>query len=94
MQQNKIYVGNIAFSLTEDAIKEAFSAYGESEVQLVTDRNTGRPRGFAFLTFDKQLSAETALEMNGKELGGRKLIVNMAKERTNKPSRGRQSRHY
>ena len=91
MQQNKLYVGNIAFSLTPEAVKEAFSSYGDNEVQLVTDRSTGRPRGFAFITFDKQHSAEMALEMNGKELGGRKLIVNMAKERSN---RGRQSRRY
>lgn len=92
MQQNKLYVGNISFTLTPEAVKEAFSSYGENEVQMVTDRSTGRSRGFAFVTFDKQHSAEMALEMSGKELGGRKLIVNMAKERTN--NRGRQSRHY
>ncbi len=87
MQQNKLYVGNIAFSLTQYAIEEAFSVYGENEVHLVTDKSTGRPRGFAFITFTAQKNAEAALEMNGKTLGGRKLIVNIAKERSNKGRR-------
>ena len=84
MQQNKLYVGNIAFSISQIVLEEAFSTYGKNEVQLMTDKSTGRPRGFAFITFDKQYDAEMALEMNGKELGGRKLIVNMAKEKLNK----------
>ena len=84
MQQNKLFVGNIAFSITQPALEELFSSYGENEVQLVTDRNTGRPRGFAFITFTAQKNAEAALEMNGKVVAGRNLVVNMAKERSNK----------
>lgn len=84
MQQNKLFVGNIAFSITQFALKELFSSYGENEVQLVTDRNTGRPRGFAFITFSAQKDAEAALKMNGKIVGGRNLVVNMAKEKSNK----------
>ena len=90
MQQNKLYVGNIAFSLTKFALEEAFSTYGENEVHLVTDKTTGRPRGFAFITFESQHSAETALEMNGRMLAGRKLIVNIAKEK----SGGRRHRRH
>ena len=89
MRQNKLYVGNIALSLNQNTLQEAFSTYGENEVFLATDNITGSPRGFAFITFTLQKDAEAALEMNGKELGGRKLIVNMAKE---KSKRGRQGR--
>ena len=89
MRQNKLYVGNIASSLNQDALQEAFSTYGENEVFFATDNITGNPRGFAFITFTLQKNAEAALEMNGKELGGRKLVVNMAKE---KSKRGRQGR--
>ncbi len=90
MQQNKLYVGNLPFSATQAELEEAFSAYGElEEVRLITDRDTGRSRGFAFVTFATQLAAESALEMNGKPLDGRNLIVNIAKERTGGRGGGR-----
>lgn len=82
MQQNRLYVGNISFSATESELENLFSGYGElEEVKMIADRETGRPRGFAFLTFATQQAAESALEMNGKTVGGRNLIVNMAKEK-------------
>ncbi len=82
MKQNKIYVGNLVSSFNIDDIKDEFSRYGELEnVQLITDRNTGLSRGFAFLTYEKQVAAETALEMNGKVMNGRNLVVHMAKEK-------------
>lgn len=82
MQQNKIYVGNLSFSVTRSEIEDAFSPYGELEdVQIIMDRDTGQSRGFAFVVFKTQLAAESALKMNGQALGGRNLIVNMAKER-------------
>lgn len=90
MQQNKLYVGNLPFSATQAELEEAFSGYGElEEVRLITDRDTGRSRGFAFVTFATQLAAESALEMNGKPLDGRNLIVNIAKERTGGRGGGR-----
>ncbi len=81
MQQNKLYVGNLSFSTTQTEIEQAFSGYGElDEVRLITDRDSGRSRGFAFVTFATQHAAESALEMNGKPLDGRNLTVNIAKD--------------
>jgi RNA recognition motif-containing protein len=89
MQQNKIYVGNFPYTVDESQLRELFSPYGEIEdLALIMDRATGRPKGFAFITFSAQQSAEKALEQNGKNLGGRPLKVNMA---TEKPSRGGRS---
>jgi heterogeneous nuclear ribonucleoprotein A1/A3 len=89
MQQNKLYVGNLAFTATQSDVETAFSSYGEiDEVRLITDRDTGRSRGFAFVTFSAQQDAESALEMNGKTLDGRNLIVNIAKEKTGGGGRG------
>jgi heterogeneous nuclear ribonucleoprotein A1/A3 len=90
MQQNKLYVGNLPFTATQSDVESAFSAYGElDEVRLITDRDTGRSRGFAFVTFSTQHDAESALEMNGKNLDGRNLTVNIAKEKTDGGRRGR-----
>ena len=90
MQQNKLYVGNLAFSATQADVEEIFSAYGElDEVRLITDRDTGRSRGFAFVTFATQQAAESALEMHGKLMKGRSLVVNIAKEKTDGRGRGR-----
>lgn len=83
MQQNKLYVGNLPFDTTQADIEEMFAGYGElEEVRLITDRDTGRSRGFAFVTFSTQHAAEQALETNGKPLNGRNLNVNIAKERS------------
>lgn len=83
MQQNKLYVGNLPYTATQSELEEAFSAYGELEdVRIITDRETGRSRGFGFVTFAAQQDAESALEMNGQAMGGRNLIVNVARERT------------
>src|SRR5688572_15675044 len=88
MSQNKIYVGNIAFTVTEDDLKEAFSKYGMVEdIKLVIDRATGRSRGFCFITFQKQFDAEASLQLNDTDIGGRKISVSMAKEREKKPVR-------
>jgi cold-inducible RNA-binding protein len=81
-QQNRLYVGNISFSSTGPELEKLFSDYGEIEqIRLISDRETGQSRGFAFVTFATQGAAESALEMNGKAIGGRNLIVNMAKEK-------------
>lgn len=82
MQQNKLFVGNLAFSATQADVEALFSDYGElNEVRLITDRDSGQSRGFAFVTFNAQQDAESALEMNGKVVNGRNLVVNIAKEK-------------
>jgi heterogeneous nuclear ribonucleoprotein A1/A3 len=82
MQQNKLYVGNLSFSVDEAQLRNVFSAYGEiSELALIKDRETGQSKGFAFVTFSSQQAAEKALEQNGRDLAGRALKVNVAVER-------------
>ena len=80
----KIYVGNINFKTTEDMLQDAFSEFGEvSEVAVIMDRETGRPRGFAFVNMPNDDEARSAIEnLNGKELDGRTLNVNEARART------------
>lgn len=90
MPQNKLYVGNLPFSATQSDVEAAFSAYGElDEVRVITDRDTGRSRGFAFVTFANEQDAQSALEMNGQSLDGRSLTVNVARERNDGGRRGR-----
>ncbi len=80
----KIYAGNISFSTDEDSLRRAFSAHGQvDEVAVITDRDTGRPRGFAFVTMPDDNAARAAIEaLNGKDLDGRTLNVNEAKAKT------------
>jgi RNA recognition motif-containing protein len=77
----KIYVGNLSFNTTQDALQTAFAAHGDvDEVAVVTDRDTGRPRGFGFVTMSDDAQAKAAIEaLNGQELDGRTLNVNEAK---------------
>ncbi len=77
----KLFVGNLDFKVTENDLQDAFAAYGTVvEANLVTDRTTGRPRGFAFVTMSSPEEAQKAIEgMNGKDLGGRALNVNIAR---------------
>ncbi|MCC6320844.1 MAG: RNA-binding protein [Phycisphaerales bacterium] len=80
----KLYVGNLSFSTTEAALREAFEAFGTvSSAQLVMDRETGRPRGFGFVEMSDDGQAKAAIEgMNGKKLDGRDLTVNEARPKT------------
>jgi len=82
-----IYVGNLPFSATEEEVAELFSAFGPVEkVKIVTDRETGRPRGFCFVTLaDTSKVKEAADAVDGQELGGRPLRVNPAEPREKKP---------
>lgn len=85
-QQNKLYVGNLPYTAGENDIREAFKQYGDvQEIKLITDRETGNSKGFAFVTMDTQLAAETSVKnMNGKEIKGRSIKVNIARENNNK----------
>ncbi len=78
-----IYVGNLSFSSTEADIEDAFSQFGTvASVNVITDRETGRPRGFAFVEMSSDSEAQSAMEgLDGQDLGGRNLKVNIAKPR-------------
>jgi RNA recognition motif-containing protein len=77
----KVYVGNLDFGIDDNKLKELFSSYGEiEEVTVITDKFSGRSKGFGFVTFKEEESAKKAIsEMNDKEVEGRKLKVNEAK---------------
>jgi len=78
----KIYVGNLPFSATESEIRDLFGQYGTVEsVSVVTDRDTGRPRGFGFVEMSRADASRAIQNLNGKALGGRPLRVNEAQER-------------
>ena len=79
----KLYIGNLSFSTTESDLRQAFAAFGDvASCSVITDRETGRPRGFAFVEMASADAAANAVaEMNGKDLGGRALVVNEARAR-------------
>ena len=78
-----IYVGNLSFGVTDAQLRAEFEAFGSvSKVNLVTDRDTGRPRGFAFVEMDNDSEAKAAIEgLNGKDIAGRNVTVNEARPR-------------
>ena len=80
---NKLFVGNLSFQTTENELQDAFAAYGTvTETNLMMDRMTNRPRGFGFVTMSSAEEAQRAIDaMNGKEIGGRALTVNIARPR-------------
>jgi cold-inducible RNA-binding protein len=83
----KIYVGNLPFSASDDQIRDLFSEYGTVDtVSLITDRDTGRPRGFGFVEMSS--GADEAIQaLNEKEMDGRNLSVNEARPRTDRAPR-------
>jgi RNA recognition motif-containing protein len=85
-----LYVGNLPFSITEQEVEELFRQIGVVEsTNLVTDRDTGRSRGFAFVEMESRESAEAAIAaLNGHEIDGRALTVNEARPRENRAPRG------
>lgn len=79
---SKIYVGNLPFSATEDAVRELFAQHGTVEsVALIMDRETGRPRGFGFVEMARQDAARAIQSLNGQDMGGRPLRVNEAQDK-------------
>ena len=86
----KLYIGNLSFSTSESDLRQAFAAFGDvSSCSVITDRETGRPRGFAFVEMASADAAASAIaEMNGKDLGGRTLVVNEARAREERPRGG------
>jgi RNA recognition motif-containing protein len=84
-----IYVGNLSHGATENDIRDAFGQYGAvSNVTIIKDRETGRPRGFAFVEMSDNGEAATAIqEMNLKEINGRAITVNEARPKSDRPAR-------
>ena len=78
---SKLYVGNISFNTSEAGLRDAFAPFGDvTDVYVANDRETGRPRGFAFVTFASEAESKLAAEkMNGVDLDGRQLTVNEAR---------------
>ncbi len=79
----RIYVGNLPYSMSENELSDLFGEHGAvTDVHMVTDRATGRPRGFGFVTMANDNEGQTAIEqLNGQEVGGRTLTVNEARPR-------------
>ena len=92
---NKLYVGNLSFETTENDLQDAFAAFGTvTESNLMMDRATSRSRGFGFVTMSTPEEAQKAIEsLNGQELGGRTLTVNVARPREERPGGGNRSRY-
>ncbi len=84
-----IYVGNLKFDANEDQVRALFEPYGQVDrVSIVTDRDTGQPRGFAFVEMSDDESAAKAMEaLNGMSMGGRNLTVNEARPKEDRPRR-------
>lgn len=81
MNKAKIYVGNISYDTTEDNLRDFFEQYGNiTDIKLISDYQTGRSKGFGFVTFSSDNEGEAALAGNGAELDGRKLNVNTARD--------------
>ena len=90
MDKKKLYVGNLPWSMTNDSLREMFASYGEVvEAVIITDRMSGRSKGFGFVTFADEAAAEkAAAEMNGKTVEERQIVVNVARPREERPAGG------
>src|SRR5688572_17229080 len=87
---NKLFVGGLSFNTTENSLQDAFAAHGTvSEVNLITDRMSGKSKGFGFVTMSSEQEAQAAIDnMNGKTLDGRNLTVNIARPREERSGGG------
>jgi RNA recognition motif-containing protein len=87
-----IYVGNLSYNVTQDELRELFSAYGEiSTASIISDKFTGQSKGFGFVEMPQESQAREAIsELNGKEINGRALTVNEARPRAERPQRRRE----
>ncbi len=91
----KLFVGNLPFSITEEKLKEIFEQYGEiKSLKLITDRETGKSRGFAFVEFtDKESGNKAIKEYNGTTLDGRSIVVKVANDKVARPPRRSTNRY-
>lgn len=82
MDQNKLFVGSLPWSIDSNGLKELFAKYGEiTEAVVISDRQTGRSKGFGFVTFANAEDAKKAIEMDKQEVEGRPIVVNVARPR-------------
>ena len=86
----KLFVGNLSYNTTESQLRELFAAHGSvTEVDLIMDKFSGRPRGFGFVTMEAKEAADAAVQaLNGKNIDGRALTVNEARPREDRPRGG------
>jgi RNA recognition motif-containing protein len=95
IQVTKLYVGNLPFSATDDALRALFSKHGAVEkVALITDRETGRPRGFGFVEMSNADASRAIQALNGADMDGRALKVNEAQDRERSGGGSRAPRRY
>lgn len=89
MSQAKIYVGNLSYNATNNDIQSHFEQYGNIvDIKLITDRETGRSKGFAFVTFETPDAAQNALQADGQDMSGRNLKVSIAREQQRRTGGG------
>jgi RNA recognition motif-containing protein len=90
-----IYIGNLSFDTTEEQLRQAFAIFGEvSTVKMITDRDSGKPKGFAFVEMSGNEEAKSAISgLNGQELNGRTLNVDEAKPRSDSGNRAGNNRY-
>lgn len=88
MSNNKLYVGNLAYSIRDEDLQDAFSAHGTvSSAKVMMDRDTGRSKGFGFVEMGTDAEAQSAINaLNGQPIGGRAVVVNVARPREERPS--------
>ena len=80
MDKNKLFVGSLPWSIDNNSLRDLFAQFGEiTDVFVVTDRDSGRSKGFGFVTFANEEDAQKALDMNGKDVEGRSIVVNVAR---------------
>ena len=88
----KLYVGNLPFSVEEDALREIFAGYELDEVTLIKDKFSGKSKGFGFVTISNDEAAQKAIsELNGKDIQGRELKISEARPMEDRPERPRRS---
>jgi RNA recognition motif-containing protein len=94
--ESKLFVGSLAFSVTDQELEELFAQFGTVvSAKVITDRDTGRSKGFGFVEMSTPEEASQAIAgLHEKEVGGRQLTVNIAKPMTPRPSNGHPSRRY
>lgn len=93
---NKVYIGNLNYSVDEDILTQIFKDYGEVvEVKVIIDRNTGKSKGFAFVTLDSPEAASKAIEdLQGAELEGRQIKISEAREQRNNNNNRNRNRRW
>ena len=88
MDNKILFVGSLPWAINSDSLRALFAEYGEIiDAVVITDRETGRSKGFGFVTFSTEESDQKALEMDGKEVEGRPIVVNIAKPKEERPRR-------